>query len=149
VETGTTGALERLLDADQSITSMVLNMAPDTLEEAQALASAFSADVTVFLDEPFDYLRLTAKTGEVRTAVDGIVASMDRKLSCIVAAGAVGRMFEELCIPASVRQKPPDSADAASDLAEGSDEDYCVYEATKFFFEPEDTTASSGMQFEP
>lgn len=140
---GTTGTLEKLL-AEEDVTAIVLNLAADTLEEATLLAYAFSSDVLVFLDHPFDYLRLTTREAEIKATVGEVVRTLDRKLKGVVAGGSAQDLIDTSTFPQGTVYRTA----AGQEPGEGSDEDFCVWEATKFFLEPGDATCG-GMQFQP
>lgn len=149
IEEGTTGALEQLLDAEDA-TAMVLNLTPDSLEEATMLAHAFSSDVLVFLDHPFDYMRLTVNQAEIKAAIAEILKSQDRKLKGVVAGGSAQEVIDTgLFLQGTVFRptagQPPTSTQSSVDT---SNEDLCVFEATRFFLEPGDAKCG-GMEFQP
>lgn len=149
IEEGTTGALEQLLDAED-VTAVVLNLAPDSLEEATILADAFSSDVLVFLDRPFDYMRLTVNQAEIKAAIAEILKSQDRKLKGVVAGGSAQEMIDTgSFLPGTVyRPTAFQASTSCQSSADTSNEDLCVFEATRFFLDQGDARYG-GMEFQP
>jgi hypothetical protein len=99
-------------------------------------------------------MRLTINQAEIKATVSEIIRTLDRKLKGVVAGGNAQDLIDVSSFPEgtvyrpAVGQEPGNPESGKSEIAGEQDEDLCVYEATRFFWEPSDATGG-GMKFEP
>lgn len=140
-------ALTELVQLNEETRFLVVNMVPPAFEDIDLLSKAFCPNVVVFVDEPFGYMRLSARKDELKQAALTVVSHMDRRPGLVLACGEAAQLMAGIKVsephvlriydgPSTSPQAP--SSASADCFMPSIEESCCVAEVCKHFGIPDD-----------